>query len=148
MGDVVREEARKRGLSFGDATVGGMADEERRTHGPGIWAERTLPLVTSQNCVIDGLRSKAELEVFREQFGSALLLVAIVSSPEARFQRLVSRRRDDDILSREEFERRNRREMAWGLGNLIESADVRIENEGSLDDFRKAIDNFLGRLDE
>ncbi|MFQ5885526.1 MAG: dephospho-CoA kinase, partial [Thermoplasmata archaeon] len=113
---------------------------------PGIWARRTLPLIESSDCVIDGLRSMAELEVFRDGFGTSLLLVAILSSPDTRYQRLVARGREDDILSREEFDRREQREIAWGIGDLIELADVGIENEGSLEDFRRATEEFLGGL--
>ncbi|MFQ6127617.1 MAG: AAA family ATPase [Thermoplasmata archaeon] len=146
MGDVVRKEARKRGFPFSDANVGGMADEERKIHGPDIWARRTLPLVSSSMCIIDGLRSKAELAVFRERFGPSLPLVAIISSTETRYRRLVARGREDDVLSREEFNRREKREIAWGLGELIQSADVRIENEGNLEDFREGIEDFLDGL--
>ncbi len=148
MGDVVREEAQRRGLPFSDASVGGMADEERKIHGPNVWARRTLPFVRSSKCVIDGLRSDAELKVFQDSFGGSLRLVAIRSSPETRFQRLVARGREDDILSRDEFDRRERRETAWGLGALIESADIRVENEGTLEDFRKSIEDFLSGLGE
>jgi len=147
MGDAVRQEARERGLDFSDAGVGGMADEERNIHGTGIWAQRTLPLIKAGNCIIDGLRSKAELAVFRDEFGSSLLLVAIISSPETRFRRLIARGREDDILTREEFNKRERREIAWGISELIDSAGVKIENEGDLVDFRKAIEDFLGRLE-
>ncbi|MCK4367756.1 MAG: flagellar hook-basal body complex protein FliE [Thermoplasmata archaeon] len=148
MGDVVREEARRRGLPFSDPNVGGLADEERRIHGPDIWARRTLPFVQSSKCVIDGLRSDAELKVFRNSFAGSLRLVAILSSLETRFRRLVARGREDDILSRDEFDRREERETAWGLGALIESADVGIENDGTLEEFKISIEDFLGGLGE
>src|SRR5438093_2289524 len=66
MGDVVREEAKRRGLPITDAAVGGMAHTERDLHGFGIWAERTLPRIHGDRVVVDGLRGRAELEVFRK----------------------------------------------------------------------------------
>jgi len=42
MGDVVRKEARKRGLELTDKNLGGLADEMRKKHGKGIWAEKWL----------------------------------------------------------------------------------------------------------
>src|SRR5437016_13319431 len=72
MGDVVREEAQRRGLPITDATVGGMAHAERESHGFGIWAERRLPRILGERVVVDGLRGRAELEVFRKAFGEAL----------------------------------------------------------------------------
>ena len=52
MGDVVREEALRRGLPITDATVGGMANAERQVHGMGIWAERTLPRITGERVLV------------------------------------------------------------------------------------------------
>jgi dephospho-CoA kinase len=148
MGDVVRDEARRRRLDFSDPNVGGMADEERRIHGPDVWARRTLPRIESSMCVIDGLRSASELQVFRHSLGGSLILVAIRSSLKTRFQRLVARGREDDILTRDEFDRREEREKAWGLNELIESADVNIENDGTLQEFRSSIERVLKELGE
>src|SRR3990170_1608294 len=72
MGDVVREEAKRRGLKFSDETVGGMAHEERVKHGFGVWAERTIPRVRDETTVIDGIRGREELEVSRRAFGDRL----------------------------------------------------------------------------
>ncbi len=136
MGDVVREEARRRGLKFGDETVGGMAHEERVKHGFGVWAERTVPLVKAGTTVIDGVRNPEEVEVFRRAFGDRLVVVAIHASPRTRYERIMKRARGDDALSKEEFHRREERELGWGLGEVIASADVMIVNEGGLEEMR------------
>lgn len=148
MGDVVRNAAAQKGLPFSDSSVGGMADDERKAHGSDIWARRTLPFITSTKAVIDGLRSIEELKAFKEEFGTSTILVSIISSPETRFERLVGRGRDDDIVSREEFEERDRRELAWGIADVIDAADVRLENEGNLGDFRAAVRDLLNGLME
>src|SRR2546428_29252 len=77
MGDVVREEAQRRGLPITDAAIGGMAHAEREAHGFGIWAERTLPRIHGERVVVEGLRGRAELEVFRKAFGEGLVVVAV-----------------------------------------------------------------------
>ena len=56
MGDVVREEAKRRGLPITDAAVGGMAHTEREAHGFGIWAERTLPRIHGERVVVEGIQ--------------------------------------------------------------------------------------------
>src|SRR2546428_11049302 len=66
MGDVVREEALRRGLTITDAAVGGMAHAERESHGFGIWAERTLPRIHGERVVVDGLRRSEERRVGKE----------------------------------------------------------------------------------
>jgi len=147
MGDVVREEARRRGLPITDASVGGMAHEERQEHGAAIWAQRTIPHVRAERVCIDGLRSPAELHAFRKAFGSGLVVFAVVASPTTRWGRVQRRRRPDDATTWEEFLQRDARERGWGLEEVIAAADVRIVNEASLDDFYSTVRRELRRLD-
>jgi len=136
MGDIVREEAKRRGLKFSDETVGGMAHEERVKHGFGVWAERTAPRVKDATTVIDGIRGREEVEVFRRTFGDRLAVVAIHASPRTRYARIRKRGRGDDVISEEEFHRREEREMGWGLAEVIATADYMIVNEDGLEDLR------------
>ena len=137
MGDIVREEAKRRGLKFSDETVGGMAHEERVKHGFGVWAERTVPHVKEGTTVIDGIRGREEVEVFRRAFGDRLAVVAIHASPRTRYARILKRGRGDDVISLEEFHRREEREMGWGLAEVIATADHLIVNEDGLDALRQ-----------
>src|SRR5881396_3356600 len=146
MGDVVREEALRRGLPITDAAVGGMAHAERQAHGLGIWAERIVPRVQGEYVLVDGLRGRAELEVFRGAFGDDLAVVAVHASPRTRYERMMRRRRTDDAGSIDAFRARDLRELSWGLGDVIATADVMLVNEGTLEEFRRAARTALGRL--
>ncbi len=137
MGDVVREEAARRGIQPTDEEIGGMAHSERETHGSEIWAVRTLERVSADQIVIDGVRSLDEIDYFQKTFGEALAIVAVHASPGTRLTRITERGRKDDILSEEEFHRRDRRELKWGLGEVIALADYVIVNEGGLKEFHK-----------
>ncbi len=147
MGDVVRDEARRRGLPITDAAIGSMAHEERRKHGATVWAERTIPHVRADRVCIDGLRSPAELATFRGIFGHELVVFAVTASPETRWQRVQRRRREDDAHTWEEFLARDARERGWGLEDVIASADVTIVNEGTLDALYAAVRKALRELD-
>ena len=147
MGDVVREEARRRGLLIADAAVGGMAHEERQKHGMAVWAERTIPHVHADRVCIDGLRSPAELATFRKAFGRGLVVFAVVAPPEIRWERVQHRRREDDAKTWEEFLRRDARECGWGLEEVIGAADVTIVNEGALEAFYATVRKALRGLD-
>lgn len=147
MGDVVREEAQRRGLPITDAAVGGMAHAERQAHGYGVWAERTLPRVRGERVLLDGLRGRDELEAYRKAFGSGLLVIAVHASPRTRYERMMNRRRADDAETYEAFQARDTRELSWGLGDVIATADVMLVNEGTLDEFRHAARAVLERLD-
>jgi len=146
MGDVVREEARRRGLPITDAAVGGMAHTERELHGFGIWAERTLPRIHGDHVLVDGLRGRAELEVFRKAFGEELVVIAVHASPKTRHERMLRRKRSDDAATIEAFRARDLRELSWGLGDVIATADVMLVNEASLDEFRRGARAALERL--
>jgi len=146
MGDVVREEALRRGLPISDTTVGGMAHAERQIQGMGVWAERTLSRISGERVLVDGLRGRAELEVFRNSFGDDLSVVAVHASPRTRYERMLRRRRTDDAGSIEAFRARDLRELSWGLGDVIATADVMLVNEGTLEEFRRQARTALGRL--
>ncbi len=138
MGDVVREEASRRGVEITDEAVGGMAHREREIHGPDIWARRTVERAPSDRIVIDGIRSLDEVACFRETFGDALSVVAVHASPHTRYRRIAKRQRRDDVITEEELRVRDRRELRWGLGEVIALSDYLIVNEGTLEDFREA----------
>jgi len=136
MGDVVRAEASRRGLPMEDRTVGGLAHQERVEHGFGIWAERTLPRLQGERVLVDGLRGKAELDVFRRAFGERLVVIAVHASPQTRYRRMRERSRSDDAATLADLCARDERELGWGLGEVIATADVVLVNEESLASFR------------
>lgn len=146
MGDVVREEAAGRGLSLTDADVGGMADREREAQGTDIWARRTLDRIETNQVVIDGVRSLEELDAFAKRFAEGLVLVAVHASPATRYGRIARRARPDDISTETDFRTRDRRELRWGLGGVIASADEVVVNEGDLAGFRDHVAAILGRV--
>lgn len=143
MGDVVRDHARKLGLDSSDQSVGGLADKERREKGMDIWAVRTIPLMKNGPIVVDGVRNKEEVEAFEREFGEVVKVVAIHSSQETRFERIRRRRRGDDAVFQEQFKERDRRELGWGIGEVIAMADYMIVNESSLGEFRTKVEEFL-----
>ena len=123
-----------------------LSDEERKKFGYCIWAERTLPLIKNEETVIDGIRSVEEVRVFKKHFPD-FIVVSIHSSPGTRFQRIMKRKRVDDIFSKEKFDERDRRELSWGIGNVIALADVMIVNEEGIEEFKKKVEKVLGETD-
>jgi len=136
MGDLVRDETKRRGLPLNNANVGRIASEERERQGPGVWAQRAIPKLTETRMLVDGCRSDQEVTVFRHHFGD-LFVLAIFSSPEKRYDRMMQRNRGDDGAGLQEFFDRDRRELKWGIGNAFALADGMLINEGSLNDFRQ-----------
>lgn len=144
MGDVVRAEAEKKALEFSDENVGGLANYERLNQGYGIWAERTLPLLTGDVVIVEGIRCPEEIEVFKKKTKQTELeIVAIHSSPATRWKRLTRRARKDDVISEDEFGKRDHRELRWGICSVIAVADHMIVNESTLEDMRTKSLEFL-----
>lgn len=171
MGDLVIDEVRRRGLDITDGTVGRMADMLRMEHsakvhgrnipldmfstekkeemlreGLGYWAVRTVERIREQ-CTgdvvfIDGTRGDMEVRVFRRRFNDFKVL-AVHTSREERYKRVSTRKREDDILSYDGLVERDKRELSWGLGNVIATADVMFVNDGTLTEFNDKVEEFI-----
>jgi dephospho-CoA kinase len=149
MGDVIRDECRNRGLDPAQHH-GEMAKTLREEGGPGAIAERSLPEIesalsesASETVLVDGLRSPAEVDRFEAVFGDAFVLVSVEASFETRAERLADRERDASDGDREALRDREERELGFGMGDVMDRADVRIENTGSLATFRERIRGLL-----
>ena len=147
MGDFIWEEVRRRGLPIDSGSVAEVAMQMRTDFGPGVWAEKTVDRLKSLHVdvgVIDGVRSEAELEVFRHRLGHDFTLVAIHASRPTRMQRLLERGRDDDVQDEGQFIARDERELGWGLGRVIALADIMLVNEDSMPDLGEQVERILG----
>jgi dephospho-CoA kinase len=134
MGDVVREETRKRELELNPKNV---------------IAEKCIPRIEQakgSKIIVDGLRSLDEAEVFKRRFASFRLL-ALHAAPETRFTRLKGRGRSDDPKSWEVFHERDLRELSVGLGGAIAMADYMITNEGDKKDLKGRVSGLLAEVE-
>ena len=135
MGDVIREETRKRGLEPDEKNTGKVMLELREKYGPGAVAEVCLLSIKAMKhdvVVVDGVRSYAEVEVFKR--AGRVKLLAIQASRDRRFKLLTDRARSDAPASRASFEERDKRELSVGVGNAVALADDAISNEHATQD--------------
>ena len=147
MGDVIREEARRRGLEPTPANLNMVARLLREEQGPAVVAERVaekLARDTSRVVLVDGVRSLVEVEVFQRL--GRVVIVAVHASPRTRFERLRRRGRPGDPVSWEEFRQRDMTELGFSLGSVIALADYMLVNEGSQDEFRENARRLLEKL--
>ena len=146
MGDIVRKEAESLSCSSEVAAV-----NLRRKYGNGVFAElcvdeiRNLSKETANNqeqlqnesiediYIIEGIRSSYEVDIFSENFDD-FKIIAIHASPRTRFERLKKRNRSDDSDDFDTFLERDRRELKFGIGNVISSADFMIINDDPIQD--------------
>lgn len=130
MGDVIRDETKRRGLVPDEKNTGEVMKDLRTKYGEGAIAELCLKSVGDSKTdllVVDGIRSIPEVQTFRK--AGKVLLLAIHASRERRFALLKERGRRDDPVSYETFLRRDERELDVGIGRAIALADEVISNE-------------------
>jgi dephospho-CoA kinase len=135
MGDVVRAETRRRGLEPDAKNTGEVMKLLRKERGDSAVANLCLELIAKmgkEKVVVDGIRSMVEAEAFRKR--AKVLLVAVDASPERRFELLKERGRQDDPLTLEMFNERDRRELGVGIARAIALADETVSNEHATPD--------------
>jgi dephospho-CoA kinase len=129
MGDAVREEATKRGIEPTGENLGKLMIELRNKNGPGAVAELILNDIKNSKSdvvLVDGVRSFAEINVLKK-IGTVKIL-AIHASGDTRFKFLKGRRRSDAPSDREDFTKRDSREIGIGMSESIALADETISN--------------------
>ncbi|HEQ71726.1 MAG TPA: hypothetical protein ENN69_04490, partial [Spirochaetia bacterium] len=95
-GGLTIEEVKRRGLPVNEANERAVREELRKTHGMGAFATLSLPeierhLKDGSRVLIDGLYSFSEYKILREKYGDDLLLVAVFTPRELRYERLAAR---------------------------------------------------------
>lgn len=134
MGDVIRKEAQERNMEPNDENLGKIAKEFRKKWGDEIIAEKSVGLVKMQKTdviFIDGIRSIPEVKVFRKYW--KFPLIAIISSDYLRFKRIFERYRSDDSKTLSEIKERDKREIGFGLKEVILKANYKIENNSTIE---------------
>ena len=144
MGDVIREEASRRGLPHRPEILNRIAKELREKEGLNAVAKRIANKIVdigNHVVVVDGVRSLHEINVFKE-YGE-VIIVAVHASPKTRFKRLIKRNRPGDPQTWEEFFERDLTELGFGIGNVIALADYMIVNEGDVKETMKLAEKIL-----
>lgn len=150
MGDVVREEARRKNLECTPENLGKLMVALRVQEGNDVVAKKCIPKImesAKEKVIVDGIRSPSEIEEFKRNFPK-FTLIAIKASPETRFKRLYHRKRSDDPKNWEIFRERDTREISVGLGEAIAKAEYVIENEGALKVAKRQIEEILRKVEE
>ena len=130
MGDVIREETKRRGLAPDSKNTGEVMRSLRQERGEAAVAELWLEAmrkVGPDKVVVDGIRSTSEVKTFRQS--AEVILIAVQASQRRRFTLLKERGRSDDPLSYEMFLKREERELEVGIGDAIALADEVVSNE-------------------
>ena len=140
MGNIIREETKK--MNLDQKYCGKVADFIRKNYGKNEIAKRCIPYIKSEVIdknkkifIIDGIRTIEEVNYFESILNNKIILIFIKSNIENRFNRILSRKREDDFLLRSDFKKRDYLELSWGISNIIKKAHFVIENNTTLFNF-------------
>jgi dCMP deaminase len=152
LSDVIREEAKRRGLEPLRENLTALGNELREKHGPGALAELTVArMQPDRNYAVDSIRHPAEVMALKR--AGSFSLFHIFAPLEARFARSMDRGRPGDAQTLQDFIRQEEREFASSNAasqQLLETerlADRRIDNDGALEDFMARLESVLRELE-
>jgi dephospho-CoA kinase len=148
LSDVLRDEARARGLEISRDNLYAIGNELRSALGAGVLAKKVLVKLHGQsNIILDSIRHPAEVEVLRTLKNFKLIVVQ--ASPEVRFERMCQRARENDptdfksFLALEEKESQSQTASDQQLDKTLKQADIVIKNDSSLETLNEQVEEFL-----
>lgn len=152
LSEEVREEAKKLSIAIERTALQDLGNARRAEFGTGYWAKRVLARVEKdKNYVIDGIRNPGEIEVLKKD--GNFVLVGMDAPIEKRLQWIIARNKDSDPKTIEEIKAIDARDRGIGeaehgqqSSKCYELADVYIQNDGTLEELSKKINDVLEGL--
>ncbi len=138
------KEMRDKGIEITQDNIRRFQVEERKRRGNDVFARIAWQSISLDNppiAVVSGIRSMDEVIFFSKK--GETLIVEIRSDDKVRYERVKQRNRPTDPKTFDEFVAREKADIAVGLHDVIRSADITIENNGSVDEFERKVKRFI-----
>lgn len=147
-GEIVRELAKNENIEPTREKLHELSKRYMEEEGRDFIARKVIEAIKdsdAETVAVSGVRTPEDAQTLREHFdGDFVLAHTDVSLPYARFERSQERQSERDPDSFDEFQRQDRREQKlFNLGRTIKMADVRVNNDGTLDAFHEQIEKKL-----
>ncbi len=157
-GQITLDLVKERGLEPTEENERSIREEVRKKHGMGAYAILNIPriegIIKENNVVGDGLYSWEEYKILKEKYGEKLIIIALYSSPETRYERLSKRiveKEDTDLrnrpISEKEAKSRDYAEIEnLNKGGPIAMADYTILNNGTLEELKSRFNEVMEKI--
>ncbi len=147
-GDALYPELKKRGFEITRENLIRVGMELREREGNDVLAKIIAEKIENgSDYCISGMRFSEELDYMKSKFGSGFFLVAIVCDAEKRYERILKRGdRGEANLTFEEFEEIDNRPTEKAIDELMERADIVIDNNGTIEEFHENIEKLYSSV--
>jgi len=149
-GDMVREEVAKLGLEMTRENQQHIGAERRKQFGGDYWVNKTVEKIKSSGkdlAVVNGIRTFDDTNVTGKAFKENYHLVLLEVPLEKRFERMQRRNRPGDPTSLEQLKNQEAAEQQkFNFSETVKLANLKIENDSSLENFHMEIDKLLKQL--
>lgn len=150
-GGVIYDKMREAGIEITPDSQKKFREEIRKKYGMGAVAYLLLDKIKDAHqlgdCVLDGLYSWDELLILKEKFHDDLKLICVCCDKKLRYERVANRVErpfnHEEIVIRDTSEIEN-----LAKGGPIAYADYYLLNNGSLEDYKKRLEEILKEIEE
>lgn len=150
--DFLIEEIQKRGLPVNRDNMREVANSIRAEHEPSYIIEELYSRAEAagHNALIESVRAIGEAEFLKGKHGKIL---AVDADRRMRFERAVARGSETDDVDFDTFVTHEEKELAstdpagQNIIGVMQMADYRIENDGSLEELHAKIDTLFADMD-
>jgi dephospho-CoA kinase len=147
---VILEALAERHMESKRGAMRDVANELRKEHGPGYIMERLYDMAKEDtNAVLESVRTIGEAEFLKSK---GAFIIAVDAKKETRYDRVKSMSHDEVPLTFEDFTLMENREMSssepWDMNvfGVMQLADARIENDGTLEELHLKVNEALQKL--
>ncbi|OGD56346.1 hypothetical protein A2V71_01340 [Candidatus Berkelbacteria bacterium RBG_13_40_8] len=146
LSDLIRKEAKKRGVGFDRDSLREFANLLAKEDGSDALAKIAITKKQKNNLVISSVRKPGEVDYLKKIPDFKLFFIN--ASIKLRYKRIIKRARVGDMtMTFDEFEKQEKQEMSGKSSQVLSycksHADVIIDNSGSLENLYKQIDKVL-----
>lgn len=147
---VILEEMERQHLPAKRSMMRDIANALRKEHGPAYIMERLYDMAESDtNAVLESVRTIGEAEFLKSK---GAFILAVDADKQTRYERVKSMSHDETPLTFEDFTLMEDREMSssepWDMNvfGVMQLADARIMNDGTLEELHQRVDEALKNL--
>jgi dephospho-CoA kinase len=149
--DFITKEIQKRNMPVTREAMIKVANDLRAQFGPGYIISELFKEAQKHggDAVVESLRAVAEVETLKELGG---VVIGIDAEPELRYKRMTSRGTETDHVSFERWKEQQEEETnendptKQNIFGALKASDNVIQNNGTLEELHKNVDEALNRL--